>query len=404
MRLEFGYQTKFRTTSERNIYTISALEEWKQTVADQMPQLSAPQVTVLALWSFGMVIAHSCGLTSVSSSLACLMGIKENSARQRIREWSYAKEDKRGKGRCELEVSNSFVPLLRWVLSWWPVNEKRLALAMDATSLGQVLVVLAISVVYRGCAIPVAWHVLPATEKGSWKKPWLDLFSHFEGVIPEDWVVIVMADRGLYASWLFESIKKCKWHPFLRINDKIFFRPKDEQEFKALHIAFQQPGCTWSGAGTCFKTNSLEATLLVRWEEGYGEPWLILTDLPDYQAMPCWYGLRAWIECGFKPIKSAGWQWQYTRMVDPERATRFWLAIAVATLWVLSVGGEADANIPTSSFDALPENHIARRRSRKKSFTRLLSCFHRGIMIIITTLIAQKHLPLGRFIPEPWPT
>jgi hypothetical protein len=28
-------------------------------------------------------------------------------------------------------------------------------------------------------------------------------------------------------------------------------------------------------------------------------------------------------------------------MVDPERATRFWLAIAVATLWVLSVGGEA---------------------------------------------------------------
>jgi hypothetical protein len=92
------------------------------------------------------------------------------------------------------------------------------------------------------------------------------------------------------------------------------------------------------------------------------------------------------------------------RMVDPERATRFWLAIAVATLWVLSVGGEADANIPASSFDALPENHIARRRSRKTAFTRLLSCFHRGIMIIITSLIAQRHLPLGRFIPEPWPT
>ncbi len=57
-------------------------------------------------------------------------------------------------------------------------------------------------------------------------------------------------------------------------------------------------------------------------------------------------------------------------MVDPERATRFWLAIAVATLWVLSVGGEADANIPASSFDPLPENHIARRRSRKTSFSR----------------------------------
>jgi hypothetical protein len=140
LRLEFGLQTKFRSTSELNIYTISALEEWNQTVAKQMSQMSVPQASVLALWSFGMVISHSCGLTSVSSSLAMLMGAKENSVRQRIREWYYAKDDKRGEGRCEIEVSSSFVPLVQWVLSWWPVNEKRLALAMDATSLGQVLV------------------------------------------------------------------------------------------------------------------------------------------------------------------------------------------------------------------------------------------------------------------------
>jgi hypothetical protein len=388
----------------KNIYTISALEEWKETIAKQMPHMSAPQANVLALWSFGMVISHSCGLTSVSSSLAMLMGIKGNSVRQRIREWYYAKEDKRGKGRSEIDVSKSFVPLLQWILSWWPVKEKRLVLAMDATSLGQVLVVLVISVVYRGCAIPVAWQVLPALEKGSWKKPWLDLFSHFQGVIPEDWVVLVMADRGLYAGWLFAAIQKCQWHPFLRINDRIFFRPKDGKEFKALHRAFRRPGVTWAGAGTCFKKKSLPVTLLVQWEEGFQEPWLILTDLPAHHVLPGWYGLRSWIECGFKHIKSAGWQWQYTRMVDPERATRFWLAIAVATLWVLSVGGESDANIPVSSMDALPENHIAHRRSPRTSYLRLLSCFHRGMIIILTALIAQRPLPLGSFIPEPWPT
>lgn len=351
-----------------------------------------------------MVISQSCGLTSVSSGLALLLGEKENSVRQRIREWYYAKKDKRGEGRCEIEVSNSFVPLLRWVLSWWPAKEKRLALAMDATSLGQVLVVLVISVVYRGCAIPIAWRVLPAIEKGSWKGVWLDLFSPFQGVIPKDWTVIVMADRGLYANWLWEAIKKCHWHPFLRINSRFFFRPNDESEFRALNLALHQSECTWSGAGICFKTRPIEATLLVQWEEGFEEPWLILTDLPAAQALPCWYGLRSWIEGGFKYIKSAGWQWQSTRMVDPQRATRFWLAIAVATLWVLSVGGEADANTPASSFDALPENHIARRRSPTKSCLRLLSCFSRGILIIITSLIAQRPLPLGRFIPEPWPT
>lgn len=91
-------------------------------------------------------------------------------------------------------------------------------------------------------------------------------------------------------------------------------------------------------------------------------------------------------------------------MVDPERATRFWLAIAVATLWVLSVGGEADATIPASSFEAVPENHIAPRRSRKTSFTRFLSYFRRGIIMIITALIAQRSLPLVRFFPELWHT
>ena len=351
-----------------------------------------------------MVISHSCGLTSVSSSLALLLGAKENSVRQRIREWYYAKENKRGEGRCEIEVSSSFVPLLRWVLSWWPADEKRLALAIDATSLGHVFVVLVISVVYRGCAIPIAWRVLPAIEKGSWKAVWLGLFSHFQEVIPEDWVVIVMADRGLYANWLWEAIQKCQWHPFLRINRRFFFRPKNGSEFRAMQLALRQPGCTWSGAGTCFKTHSIEATLLVRWEEGFEEPWLILTDLPAKQVSPCWYGLRSWIECGFKHIKSAGWQWQYTRMVDPERATRFWLAIAVATLWVLSVGGEADANLPVSSFDALPADPVARHRSTGKLFPRLLSCFRRGLLIIITALISRRRLPFGRFIPEPWPT
>lgn len=370
----------------------------------QLPHLSVPQATVLALWSFGMVVSHSCGLTTVANYLASLTQEKENSLRQRLREWCYAKDDKRGQGRCEIDVRNSFVPLLRWVLAWWPPQERRLALAMDATSLGQVFVVLVLSVIYRGCAIPIAWHVLPAGKKESWKEPWLGLFAQFQGLLSKEWVVIVMADRGLYARWLFEAIQECQWHPFLRINGRNLFRPKGSSQFRALQVTFHRAGCTWAGPVTCFKNNSLEATLLVQWEAGYEEPWLVLTDLPTEQALPCWYGLRAWIEQGFKHIKSAGWQWQHTRMVDRDRAARLWLAIAVATLWVLSVGGEADATMPVCSFETLPQNHITRRRAPKKTVTRLLSCFHRGVSLIITALIAQRQLPVGRFIPEPWPS
>lgn len=93
---------------------------------------------------------------------------------------------------------------------------------------------------------------------------------------------------------------------------------------------------------------------LARWEVGQAEPWLIITDLTPQQADVCWYALRLWIESGFQDTKRGGWQWQYTRMTDPKRAERLWLGMALATLWTVSVGGEADATLPASSLAELP--------------------------------------------------
>ncbi len=91
-------------------------------------------------------------------------------------------------------------------------------------------------------------------------------------------------------------------------------------------------------------------------------------------------------------------------MTDPARASRLWLAIAVATLWVLSVGGEADATQPVSGLEALPELHIARRTATKRSRPRLQSCFAQGLRRILVAVLQRRRLPMGRFVPEAWPT
>jgi hypothetical protein len=46
------------------------LKEWKQTVSYRFPQLSLPQVSGLATWSFGMVMTQSSSLTRVSHLIA----------------------------------------------------------------------------------------------------------------------------------------------------------------------------------------------------------------------------------------------------------------------------------------------------------------------------------------------
>jgi hypothetical protein len=47
----------------------SALRSWIAEVSTHLAHLSKPQAVVLALWSFGMVLAQSCGLTSVAAVL-----------------------------------------------------------------------------------------------------------------------------------------------------------------------------------------------------------------------------------------------------------------------------------------------------------------------------------------------
>ncbi len=191
------------------------VSQWTETVSSHFPHLSRPQAGVLALWSLGMVLARSCGLSQVSVLLALLLGQPEETLRQRLREWYYPAPDKAGKKRRTLEVDTCFAPLLRWVLAWWPEEQQELALALDATTLGHRFTVLCVSVLVRGCAIPVAWKVLAYNQKGSWQPYWQTLLTHLDGVIPVEWTVLVLADRGLYAPWLYRQIVAQGWHPRL---------------------------------------------------------------------------------------------------------------------------------------------------------------------------------------------
>ncbi len=63
---------------------------------------------------------------------------------------------------------------------------------------------------------------------------------------------------------------------------------------------------------------------------------ILVLDPRDSTAV--WYG---WIEHGFRDLKSDGWQLSKTRMTDPPRVGRWWVAEALATLWVLEAGAEA---------------------------------------------------------------
>jgi len=377
---------------------LPALYQWNEVVAKHFPHLSKPMAACLALWSLGMILARSCSLTAVAWALNPVLGQKFYTLRERLRDWYREADAKAGDQRSEVDLAVCWAPWLRWVIKDW--RQRQLALAIDATNLGSRFTVLAVSVLYRGCAVPVAWKILRGTSKHSWKPEWTTLLAQFRDVVPSDWTVIVMADRGLYAKWLFEAIADLGWHPLLRINDQGKFRPEGWHGWRAMKELVPAVGKRWQGRGTAFKNAAkrLNCTLLGYWGEGHREAWLVLTDLPPQAADVCWYGLRAWIEQSFKRLKRGGWQWQYTRMDEPARAERLWLALALATWWLLSVGGEADAEIQAETLAQVPQTERSRRRWR------LIGVFRHGWNRILAAMMHHDPLPFGVGNPEPWPS
>jgi hypothetical protein len=386
---------------QQPLYTQKALRQWTDQLTQAFPHLSQPQAVGLATWSFGMVLARSCALPAVAFLLAKLLCQKANSVRQRLREFYQEADAKKGDHRQHIEVTLCFAPLLRWILRDWP--NRQVALALDASTLGSRFVVLCLSVVYRGCAIPVAWKILPATAKGSWQQPWLTLLAQFQERVPGDWTVVVLADRGLWAKWLFAGIQQLGWHPLLRINQGGKFRPQGWVHFVPLTSLAPSVASRWRGRGTAFATPTaqLDCTLLAFWGAGHEDAWLVLTDLAPEASDASWYGLRVWIEQFFKDCKRGGWQWQRTRMTDPARAERLWLAIAVATLWLVQAGGADEVGseeaLPALATLETPEGPSTRR-------WRLVSVFARGWVVIVVALLHHRRLPRARLFPEPWPT
>jgi hypothetical protein len=375
------------------------LYRWQQQLRSCFPHLPPVFVALLALWSLGIILARRCGLTTVASQLACLLDQSDNTLRQRLREF-YQEADakagaKRGDKRRDFDVTGCFAPLLRWVLSFWSCP--RLALALDVTNLGDRFHVLCVSVLYGGIGLPVAWKILPANQKGEWHPHWCLLLRLLQPAVPSGWTVVVLGDRGLESARLFGAIVAVGWHPLLRVKGGGQFRPAGWVRWYAFRALAPRVGSRFVATGLAYKTAAepLACTLLGCWDEGHQEPWLLLTDLAPGAASPCWYAFRAWIEQGFKMIKSGALQWQHTRMTQAGRAERLWLAIAVSVLWLVVIGAAVEGDRRAETLGEVGARPAAVPRHQR--------LFALGLAAWLAAQLHGRPLPQGKLAPEPWP-
>lgn len=125
-------------------------------------------------------------------------------------------------------------------------------LLLESCTVADRLTRLEISVAFRERANPVAWHLHSADQQGTWRHEWLTLLTSSQGFIPANWTVLVMADRGLYAPWLYQAIQQQGWHPYLRIKEQGACRWRGEDHYAPLSSELEGTD-HWSGKVRCFQ-------------------------------------------------------------------------------------------------------------------------------------------------------
>lgn len=374
----------------REVYQMTA------AVRQHLPMLRPAQQRGLVWWVYGTILAQSACQTAVITALL-LYGHYE-ALRQRLREWLYDGQDKAPQCRSQVEVSACFPGLLGGLLTGWQGSE--LALALDATLHGDRLVALVVSVLYRGCAIPVAWHLLPANQEGAWLPEIITLFRRLRPAVPATMTVLVLADRGLWSPTLWAELRRLGWHPLLRIQNHMTFAAPGRDRCRV--EALVQRGQAWVGRGRLGtpKRARPSVTLVVVWTPDQEAPWAVVTDLRPHEVGVSWYALRMWVELGFKVLKSVGWQWQRTRRTDPARVARYWLILAVATFWVLAYGTRVE---DAGRLGVAPAQLRTPPAPLVNPYPRRLSVFQQGLRCLQRLLYLGRWWQRGWLAPEPWP-
>ena len=302
------------------------LYQWTVVVAKRFETLTLPQAKALAAFSLGLGLAQRCALSAVAGKLYSVGNVE--TVERRLRRFI---------GNSNLELAGCCQMLSRWALGSLKVKGP-LVLLVDETSLQEHLKVMVVALAYRGKAIPLAWRCYRQDEWPAGQVQLItDLFRWVGEGVPEGKTVLVEADRGIGNSpQLLEAIEAMGWHYLVRVTKGVHLILEEggETEYGSL---VTRAGETWGGEVHAFKKAGWRRCwALAKWGRGHKEPWLLLTNYPKASAE--WYGIRMWEELAFKGLKSNGCQWQRSRVREPERAERLWLVMAVAYLWVVSMG------------------------------------------------------------------
>ncbi len=273
-----------------------------------------------------------------------------------------------------------------------PWAEQQAVLALDSSVLWERYVIIRVSLVYRGRALPLAWKVLEHGSASVSFDEYKSILEEASRLLPLHCEVVLLADRGFADVDLMQLAVRLKWHFNIRAKGNLL-----------VHRAFQ-PSCKMSQLappkGEIRLIHTVQITQRrfgpvhlvlahVKTQNGY-EQWMLVSDRPTALETLDEYALRFDIEENFLDDKSAGFQLESSQLRDADALSRLCLVLAVATLYLVSTGTAIVA--------------LERRRLIDTHWNRAISYLQIGWRYLLRAVALGKPLLTDLWLdPEPDP-
>jgi hypothetical protein len=306
-------------------------QRWEAEIRRVLPGVGIWQQRGLALFSLGVAVATHCGLARVAAVVPGEAVVPSITRRF---------ERLLASGRLDVQAARGAV--VAEVLG--AGRGQTLWLALDETHQGRTetgarLGMLALRLVYRERAIPLAW---VCYQPGEAPAPFPILIGRLidevAALVPRDTQVVLMTDRGLSWPSLLDHCRRVGWSFLCRVQRQTRVQTADGRSGTIGDLA-PHPGTRWQGHGRAFlKAGWRDLNLVAVWRRGDEQPWLLVTDLAPTWVRCDQYRHRMDEEESFRDDKSSGFDWDASRVRDPAHMDRLLLVLQLAALFVLAQG------------------------------------------------------------------
>jgi len=242
-----------------------------------------------------------------------------------------------------VQVQPWYAPLVRAALRHWQAG-RRVYLALDVSVIkGSPFVLIRVSLIYRGRAIPLAWRVMRHASATVGFADYVSVLDQAQSCLPAGLAVVLMADRGFVHAELFQWLQRQHWHYRIRLTGDTLLHFPDRRVVAVASL------CPPTGAAHFYHGVRLLGQAigpahlaLAQLDAPNQEPWYVASDEPTDLATLAEYGQRFDLEENFLDDKSNGFQVEASRLTTTEALERLFLVLAVATLHFTSVGVEVE--------------------------------------------------------------